>query len=140
MEETYSLWNKSLKPTRHNYLILRVGFKWLYRVKYQKKKKKRKTYIPGATAEFIELASVREDDKSNFSITQNRKFISLLKQTISSLCKRYLSIYFVLDSLQFYSPSPHYYCIYVYIYYIINIIIVTKNILYDQKQQYICTS
>jgi len=36
------------------------------------------------TSKFIEFATARENDKGNFSITENRQFISFLEQTISS--------------------------------------------------------
>ena len=63
--------------------------------------------LPVSTAELIELASVREDDEGNFSITKHRKLISLLQQPISPLCKSHLPVYFVLYPLQLNSSSSH---------------------------------
>lgn len=76
-----------------------------------KKKKKGRLVetrmVPRATAELIKLATVRKDDKGNFSITENRQFISFLQKPISSLSKCHLPVYFVLNSLQLNSPSSH---------------------------------
>jgi len=66
-----------------------------------------KDFSPRAAAEFVELATVRENEKSNLSITKDRKLISLLEQTISSLCKSNLSIDLVLYPLQLNFPSSH---------------------------------
>jgi len=63
---------------------------------------------PRGGAEFIEFATVREDDKGNFSITEDREFISFLKETISSLSKCDLPVDFVLYPLQLHSSSPHF--------------------------------
>lgn len=68
---------------------------------------KSRSYVPRSAAELIKLAPIRENDKSNLSITKNRKLISFLKQPISPLSKCYLSIYLVLYPLQLYSSSTH---------------------------------
>lgn len=64
-------------------------------------------YIPGATTELIELATIGEDDESNLSITEDRELISLLEKAIPSLSECDLPIDFVLYSLQLYPPSSH---------------------------------
>lgn len=63
--------------------------------------------IPRATAEFIELSSIGEDDESNFSITENRKLISFLQKPIPSFCKSHLPVDLVLYSLKLNSSSTH---------------------------------
>ena len=68
------------------------------------------------TSKFIEFAIARENDKGNFSITENKQFISFLEQTISSFRESYLPIYFVLYYLQFNSSSSRlslflFYCV-----------------------------
>lgn len=63
--------------------------------------------VPRATAELIELSPVGENDESNLSITKNRELICFFQKPISSLCKGYLSVDFVLNSLQFNPTSPH---------------------------------
>lgn len=59
-------------------------------------------------AKFKELAMAREDDESHFSITKQRKLISFLEQTISSLSESSLSIDLVLDPLKYQFSSPHF--------------------------------
>ena len=63
--------------------------------------------LPRAAAKFVELATVRENEKSNLSITKHRKLISLFKQTVPSLCKSNLPVDLVLYPLQLNFPSSH---------------------------------
>lgn len=60
-----------------------------------------------STAELIELATTGENDEGHLSITENRKFISFLEQTISSLWESHLAVDLVFDPPQLHSPSPH---------------------------------
>lgn len=62
--------------------------------------------LPSA-AELIELATTGENDEGHLSITENRKFISFLEQTISSLWESHLAVDLVFDPPQLHSPSPH---------------------------------
>lgn len=83
-------------------------------------------YKPGGAAEFIEFATTGEDNKSNFSITQNRELVCLFEESIPSLGKGHLPIYLVFNSLQLHPPSSHYYIyLYVYCFYVIGVLIDT---------------
>ena len=64
---------------------------------------------PAGAGELIKLAAARENNESNFSITENGEFISFLHQTISSLGESHLSINLVFDSLQLHFSSPHFF-------------------------------
>lgn len=77
------------------------------RAQKQKKKREEIKKIPRAATKLVELATIREDDESHLSITENRKLISFLQQPISSLSKRHLPVYLVLYSLQLNPPSSH---------------------------------
>lgn len=66
------------------------------------------TYVPRAATELIKLAAIGENDESNLSITQYGEFVGLLKESISSLGKCHLPVYFVLYPLQLYSSSSHF--------------------------------
>lgn len=65
-------------------------------------------YLPRA-AELVELATGGENDESDLSITKNRKFISFLEQTISSLWESHLTVDLVFYPLQLHSTSSHFF-------------------------------
>lgn len=54
---------------------------------------------------FIKASTAGEDNKSNFSITENRQFISLLEQAVATFAEGNLAIGGVLDPLDLYFPS-----------------------------------
>ena len=63
--------------------------------------------IPWTTAKLVQLSSIGEDDESNLCITKNGKLIGFLQKSIPSLCKCYLPVDLVLNSLQLNPTSPH---------------------------------
>lgn len=69
-------------------------------------KREKYEYVPRAT-KFIELAPTREDNKSNFSIAKDRKFVSFLEQTIPSFREGDLPVNFILYPLKLNSSSSH---------------------------------
>jgi hypothetical protein len=60
-----------------------------------------------AATKLKKLATAREDDKSNLSITKKREFISFFEQTISSFGESYLTTDLVFNPLQDHLSSPH---------------------------------
>ena len=64
---------------------------------------------PGIRGVFKELSFVGENNQSNFSITENRDFMSLLQQTSFPFGESNLPVYFVLNSFQLNPTSSHFY-------------------------------
>ena len=59
------------------------------------------------TCEIIKPASAREDNHSNFSITENWKVFGFLQQTISSLRESHLPVCGILNPFHHNLPSSH---------------------------------
>lgn len=59
------------------------------------------------TGKLINLSRGREDEKSNFSIAEDRQLESLLQKPISPLGEGHLPVCWVLYSLQLHFSSPH---------------------------------
>lgn len=64
-------------------------------------------HIP-RTGELIELASIREDYDSNFSITEDGELLSLLEQPRTSFGECNLPAVCILDPLYLNLPPPHF--------------------------------
>lgn len=101
--------NRSNTSTKRKHIYIRTHtYIHIYtRTKTEEKKREEIKKIPRAATKLVELATIREDDESHLSITENRKLISFLQQPISSLSKRHLPVYLVLYSLQLNPPSSH---------------------------------
>jgi hypothetical protein len=72
----------------------------------KERERERERELLGA-AELGELATVGEDDKGNFNVTQNGKLEGFLEQTVPSLWEGNLAVDLVLYPLQHHSASPH---------------------------------
>ena len=64
-------------------------------------------YVPGRTAELVELSPIGEDDESDLSVAENGEFVGLLEKTVSPLGEGHLPVDFVLYPLQLNPTSPH---------------------------------
>jgi hypothetical protein len=64
-------------------------------------------YIPLVAAELVELVAVREDDESDFRITEDGELVRLLEQTVLALGEGHLPVDLVLDPLQLDPSPPH---------------------------------
>ena len=112
-EEEIFVFNQEEKKIQEPHEFM-TGNIWIYKRKKKERaigciffiEREREDIIPNVSI-IIKLATTRENDESNLSITKHRKFMSFLEQTIPPLRESNLPVDLVLYSSQFHSSPPH---------------------------------